>query len=159
VKIMKRRKTSGNRRLEPMYAPTYTESVNLLKMPVPASIQTTGVFTLTTATGSSSANIATLLGYTGTDFQTKFSAYKLVAVTFSLKAASTRGVLNFQTGSVHILTDTLKAARVKPGKYTPEGLWLQASSVGVNPSALDGFKWTPTDVNIDYIEIALRVAA
>lgn len=155
---MKRRKTSRNRKPS-IYAVTYTESTSVLKLPLSLAGNAVGTFFLTNSTtGAVSTDVATLLGMSTTEFTAKYSGYKLNAVTFSLKVAASRSRLDFSSGQTHVITDDLKAARVKPSKFSAEGFWLQAGNFAVNPSNLEGFSWVPAEVRIEYIELCLRTA-
>jgi hypothetical protein len=154
---MKRRKTSRGRKPS-NYAVTYTESTSVLKIPLSTAGNALGVFTLTSGTGGVGADVSTLLGMTTAEFTAKYSGYKLNAVTFSLKVAASRSRLDFSSGQTHVITDDLKAARVKPSKFSPEGFWQQAQNSGVNPPALVGFAWVAAEVRIEYIELCLRTA-
>jgi hypothetical protein len=148
---MKRRKTSRRAPVEARYAPTYTETGSFLMVPISSDtfannqLTVAQLLALANPTGSTNINV------------------KLSSVTFSLRNGTqpqsvTRGVLEFASGETHVITDVLKAAKVKPSKANPDGFWINGADPGNTARIL--FRWNFTalagGVVVDYVGISIR---
>jgi hypothetical protein len=146
---MKRRKTSRNRRLEPQYAPTYTENGSFLMIPK-VRIVTATPGTLTADDLFNSLGIPA----------SSISGFKCSGITFSLAQGATasiaQGSLAFGSGKTHVLTDSLKAAKVKPSPYSVEGLWISRELTSLQLQAITIATWNVTNVTLDYVGISVR---
>jgi hypothetical protein len=140
---MKRRKTS-NRVANGRYAPTYTENGSFLMLPASAlTLTTPGFLTLLDLINSTKIPTANLGGV------------KLSSITFSLKNNITRGILSFQTGQTHVLTDILRAAKVKPAPVSFEGQWHNETNNATDSNTVLAL-WSNNDVQIEYIGVTVR---
>jgi hypothetical protein len=149
---MRRRKISNRKRLEPTYAPTYTESGSFLKIPATrfTGIAATGIIT--------TASIIAAAGLTG------IKGYKVNAITFAVPSGSTGAPITaanceFETGQTYLLTDQLKAARVKPSKFSPEGQWRPIGATSINICTLSIFQGGAKVDNgtpLAFVEVTIR---
>jgi hypothetical protein len=163
------KRNTRRRNLEPMYAPTYTENGSFIKIPAVAG--TSVVVGSNSIRSVTFANIRSSLGYaTDAAFWAVYSGFKLTAVTFKIPGATATTAwpvnsttLTFFSGKIHVLTDILKSARVKPHQSSPEGLWQAENGQLTTAPSQPYFQVTvPSNANamqnsVVYVEISLRL--
>lgn len=152
---MRNRAKKRQIRREPMYAPTYSDNTSFLKLKTNRQSDSLATFTYD--------DLAKSLGYTDwVSLRTAalYNALKVVAVTFSLFSGSSttpvRGVVNFTGGASYVNTDLLKSARVKPGKYTTTGFWVNISETSGTTGFGGLILFTFSGARIEFIEVAVR---